>query len=174
MKRFNWSPTTYQKIDWEIFTPVYRKQTNKNLKWMNKFCMRKLPVGERIHSRESKFEERCCSCYANCETDDHLIQCPKRQRHRNEIMQTVDRLGKELDPRLHDILKDGLLKYFKGAEQTPYATLGSKSYHQLQTNQRKIGWANLIRGKFSRHWRKHQREFTQENKQFKKIHDMNI
>ena len=57
MKRFNWSPTTYQKIDWEIFTPVYRKKTNKNLKWMNKFCMRKLPVGERIHSRESKFEE---------------------------------------------------------------------------------------------------------------------
>ena len=87
-------------------------------------------------------------------------------------MQTVDRLGKELDPRLHDILKDGLLKYFKGVEQTPYDTPGSKTYHQLQTNQRKIGWDNLIRGKFSSHWRKHQQEFTQENKRLRKDHEM--
>ena len=94
MRRFNWSPSQYQKIDWEIFTPAYCQQANKNLKWMNKFCMQKLPVGERIHSRESKYKERCCSCYANCETDNHLLQCPKRQQHRNEIMQEVNQLGK--------------------------------------------------------------------------------
>ena len=88
-------------------------------------------------------------------------------------MQEVNRLGKEMDPRLHDILRDGLSKYFNGEEQTAYKTPGTKIYHQLQTNQRDIGWDNLIRGKFSKHWRIHQQEFTQENKHTKRIQDMN-
>ena len=129
---------------------------------MNKFCMRKLPVGERIYSRESKYKERCCSCYANCETDNHLLQCPKRKRHRNEIMQAVNCLGKEMDPRLHNILRDGINKYLKGEEQTVYKTPGKEEYHQLQTDQNKIGWDNLIRGKFSKHWRIHTEKQTRQ------------
>ena len=57
MTRFNWSPSQYQKIDWEIFTLVYRRQTDKNLKWRNKFYMQKLPVRQRILSRESIYDE---------------------------------------------------------------------------------------------------------------------
>ena len=37
MNRFNWTLSQYQKIEGEIFTPVFCQQTNKNLKWMNKF-----------------------------------------------------------------------------------------------------------------------------------------
>ena len=81
MTQFNWSPSQYYNIDWETFTPVYRRQTNKNLKWMNKFCMRKLRVGQKIHSRESKYDKRCYSCWANCKTDDHILQCLKLKRH---------------------------------------------------------------------------------------------
>ena len=77
-KRFGWTNTEYGKIDWSIFTPVYRRAQNKHRKWANKFCMRKLPVGLQMHARESKYDERCCSCWAECETDDHLLQCPKR------------------------------------------------------------------------------------------------
>ena len=36
--------------------------------------MRKLPVGQRLHARESKHDERCCSCWAESETDNHLLQ----------------------------------------------------------------------------------------------------
>ena len=31
MDKFNWSPSQYQKIDQEIFIPVYYRQANKNL-----------------------------------------------------------------------------------------------------------------------------------------------
>ena len=77
-KRFGWTNSVYGKIDWFTFTPVYRQEQNKHRKWANKFCMRKLPVGQRMHARESKHDERCCSCWADCETDDHLLQCPHR------------------------------------------------------------------------------------------------
>ena len=51
-----------------------------------------------MHTWESKHNERCCSCWAECETDGHLLQCPKRARYQNEIYQMIKRLGKEIDP----------------------------------------------------------------------------
>ena len=174
-ERFEWTNSEYGKIDWCIFTPVYRREKNKHLKWANKFCMRKLPVGQRLHERESKYNERCCSCLADYETDDHLFHCPKRSRYRNEIYQVIKRLGKEMDPVLQDILLDGVTKkYLTGTRQTKYivnssstqqteywdricqvrvdqerTTEGQKDeYWQLQRNQEAIGWDNLLRGKF--------------------------
>ena len=39
-QRFDWTNSEYGKIDWWIFTPVYRREKNKHLKWDNKSCMR--------------------------------------------------------------------------------------------------------------------------------------
>ena len=125
-KRFGWTNTEYGKIDWWIFTPVYRGAQNKHQKWANKFCMKKLPVGQRIHARESKYDERCCSCLANSETDDYLLKCPKRARYQNEIYQVIKRLGKEMDPVLLEILLDGVTKYLTGTRQTKYIVGSSR------------------------------------------------
>ena len=38
-KRFGWTNTKYGKIDWWIFSPVYRQEQNKHWKWINKVCM---------------------------------------------------------------------------------------------------------------------------------------
>ena len=97
-KRFGWTNSEYGKIDRFIFTPVYRREKNKHLQWANKFCIRKLPVGHRMHARESKHNERCCLCWANCKIDDHLLQCPKQARYRNEIYQVIKRLEKRNRP----------------------------------------------------------------------------
>ena len=56
-QRFGWKNTVYGKIECYIFSPVYRREQNKNRKWINKFCMRKLPVGQRLHARELKHDE---------------------------------------------------------------------------------------------------------------------
>ena len=87
--------------------------------------MRKLPVGQRLHARELKKNQRCCSCWAESETDDHLLRRPKRARHRNEIYQAIKRLRKEMDPVLLAILLDGVTKYLTGTRQTKYI-VGSK------------------------------------------------
>ena len=51
-ERFGWTNTLYGKIDWSISSPVYQREQNKNKKWINKLCMRKLPVGQQLHTRE--------------------------------------------------------------------------------------------------------------------------
>ena len=120
------------------------------------------PVGHRIHKKESKYDEQCCSCWASSETDDHRLQCPKQSRHRNEIYQTIDRFASELDPTLHDILRDGIGKYLGGKEQTTYKVEDPDGigYCVLQKNQAETGWNNLIRGKFSKHWRILEQKYT--------------
>ena len=113
-KQFEWTNSEYGKIDWWIFNPVHRGEKNKHLKWANKFFTRKLPVGQQIHARESKYDKQCCSCWTGCKTDDHLPQCLKQTRYRNEIYQVIKRLGKEMNPVLQDILLDGVTKYLTG------------------------------------------------------------
>ena len=92
----------------------------------NKFCMKKLPVGQQIHAQELKHDERCCSCWANSETDDHLLQCPKQARYQNKIYQVIKYLGKEMDPVLLKILLDGVTKYLTGTRQTKYIVGSSR------------------------------------------------
>ena len=87
--------------------------------------MRKLPVGQRLHTRELQHDERCCSCWTVSETDDQLLRCPKRARYLDKIYTVIKRLDKEIDPVLLEILLDGVTKYLSGTRQTKYI-LGSK------------------------------------------------
>ena len=79
-----------------------------------------------MHTRESKHDERCCSCWADCETDDHLLQCPKRAPHQNETYQVIKQFEKKMDPVLLDILLNGVTKYLTGTRQTKYIVSSSR------------------------------------------------
>jgi len=83
-----------------------------------------------------------------------------------------------MDPVLLEILLGGVTKYLLGTRQTKYIVGSSRrqqtsywdrireasgivippneehDYWQLQRNQEAIGWDNLLRGKFSKDWRK--------------------
>jgi hypothetical protein len=56
-----------------------------------------------------------------------------------------------LDPVLLDILREGLLQFFRDSciDPTPYPP----RYQRLLKQQHDIGWNNLLRGKFSEDWR---------------------
>lgn len=103
--------------------------------------MKKLLVGGKTHTRESEHDKRRCSCWTNCKTDDHLLQCPKQKQHRSEIFQTIDRLGNQIDPILHNILRDRLEKNLGRYEQSAYdkeSPTNGERYLQLQKNKQKL------------------------------------
>ena len=77
LERFKWSKSTHRNIEWDTFSAAFKNRVNKKYTFSQKFNMRKLPTGERMQNRGGHEDERCCSCQAPLETDDHLFQCPK-------------------------------------------------------------------------------------------------
>ena len=80
---------------------------------MHKFCIKKLPTGERVHKRDHFHDKRCTSCLDD-EDDDHLFTCTKRKSQRKNIFKQITVLRNTVDEKLCDILQEGLMAYFKG------------------------------------------------------------
>jgi len=164
-ERFGWSENLFDVIDWDIFRPVYKKHISKiGIQWLHKYCIKKLPTGERIHKRDHYHDKRCASCWHTTEDDNHLFQCIKRKNQRKNIMKQTNLLNKGIDPLLCDILKEGLLTYFKGESVTEamFRIRGQTKYERyklLIDQQLLIGWDNLLRGKFSTQWKIQQHSY---------------
>jgi hypothetical protein len=85
--RFEWSENIFDAIDWDIFRPVYKKHiASKGIQWLHKYCIKKLPTGERIHKRDHLHDKRCTSCWHTLEDDDHIFQCVKRRSLRKKSL----------------------------------------------------------------------------------------
>ncbi|OEU18182.1 hypothetical protein FRACYDRAFT_236453 [Fragilariopsis cylindrus CCMP1102] len=169
--RFKWSDNIFDLIDWDIFRPVYKKYlSTKGIQWMHKYCIKKLPTGERVHKRDHFHVKKCASCGWDKEDDDHIFQCEQRRSLRKKVINQINLLRNTVDPRLCDILKEGLMTYFNG-ESVSNAMLRLrgqedvdkeqifKRYTLLIDEQVVIGWDNLLRGKFSKQWKIQQKAF---------------
>jgi hypothetical protein len=114
-ERFKWSDNIFAIIDSDIFRPVYKKYTStKGIQWMQKICIKKLPTGERIHKRDHFHDKRCVSCWHTLEDDNHIFQCTKRRSLRKKVINQITLMRNRGEPRMCDILQEGLLTYFKG------------------------------------------------------------
>jgi hypothetical protein len=114
-ERFTWSDNIFDIIDWDIFRPIYKKYiSTKGVQWMHNFCIKKLPTGERVHTRDHFHDKRCASCWHNLEDDDHIFQCSKRRNKGKKVINEITLMRNCIDPRLCDILQEGLTTYFNG------------------------------------------------------------
>jgi hypothetical protein len=165
-ERFGWSENIFDIIDWEIFRPVYRKHISTNgVQWLHKFCIKKLPTGERVHKRDHFHDKRCASCWHTNEDDDHIFQCIQRRSLRKKIVKQINVMRNIIDPNLCDILQEGIMTYFKGDSTTTTMLRlrgqeGMDRYSLLIDQQTVIGWDNLLRGKFSKQWKIQQKAYT--------------
>jgi hypothetical protein len=93
----------------------------------------------------------------------------KRRSLRKKIINQINLMRNHIDPRLCDILQEGLLTYFKG-ESVTNAMLrirgqkGYEIYKLLIGEQTVIGRDNLLRGKFSKEWKIQQKVYVTRRK----------
>ena len=73
--------------------------------------LKQLPTGERMQKRGGFDDERCYSCGASIETDDHLFQCPKRPQFRRGILALIEETKPKLAPHLYQTLYMGVKEY---------------------------------------------------------------
>ncbi len=77
--RLQWDTRTFHAVDWETFGSVYPKM-QKRRNFVTKFGFYHLPTGERLHRRQSCYDDRCPTCQCPDEDDDHLLHCPTPAR----------------------------------------------------------------------------------------------
>jgi hypothetical protein len=165
LDKFGWSETIFEAVDWDISRAVYKKYIVKNgIQWMHKFCIGKLPTGERVHKQDYFHEKRCASCWHTVEDDNHDFTCVKRKAHRRSIIKQITILRKEADNNLCDILQEGIMAYLLGECMTNamlriQGQKGMERYDLLIDEQLLIGWDNLLRGKFTKQWRIQQKAY---------------
>jgi hypothetical protein len=165
-ERFGWSENIFDIIDWEIFRPSYKKHVStKGVQWLHKFCIKKLPTGERVHKRDHFHDRRCASCWHTNEDDDHIFQCIHRRSLRKKIVKQINIMRTTVDPKICDILQEGIMTYFNGESVTTTMLRlrgqeGMDRYSLLIDQQTVIGWDNLLRGKFSKQWKIQQKAYT--------------
>jgi hypothetical protein len=163
--RFGWSKNVFNLIDWDVFRPTYKKYiSNKGVQWLHKFCIKKLPTGERVHKRDHFHDKRCASCWHTIEDDDHIFQCNQRRSLRKKIVKQINTMRSTVDHRLCDILQEGLTTYFNGESITNTMLRlrgqeGMERYSLLIDEQIVIGWDNILRGKFSKQWKIQQKAY---------------
>ena len=132
---------------------------------MPKFCIKKLPTGERVHKRYHYHDRRCAPCWHVKEDDDHIFQCMKRSSLRKKVLKQINLiLENTVDPRLCDIMKEGIMVYFNGEAISANMLRiggqpGMKRYNLLIDEQVVIRWYNLLRGKFSKQWKIQQKAY---------------
>ena len=172
LKKFQWTDTIFDTVDWDIFRPVYKKYIAKNgIQWMHKYCSGKLPTGKRVQQWDHYHDRRCASCLEPVEDDNHIFTCEKRRAHRRSILNQIKTLRQTVDVQLCDILQEGIMAYFKGEcmSYTMFRIRGRRDinnkpcmerYHLLIDEQLLIGWDNLLRGKFTKQWRICQRAYV--------------
>jgi hypothetical protein len=137
---------------------------------MHKYCIKKLPTGERVHKRDHFHDQRCASCGRDKEDDDQVFQCANRRSIRKKVLNQINLLGNMVNPKLCDILREGLMTYFNGESvSTVILRLRGqenmdKRYRLLIDEQVVIGWDYVLRGKFSKQWRIQQKAYTTRRK----------
>ena len=63
--------------------------------------------------------ERCCSCGASIETNDHLYQYPKQPQFQREILALIEEFQLKLAPHLFQTLYKGVKQYICKYENNP-------------------------------------------------------
>ena len=106
-----WTSDAFNSIDWESYFSVY-SQYPRSRKFFYQFGWKKLLTGKRLHSRESRYDDRCPNCCCPDETDDHVFQCNSDDciRWRAALTQCInDTLTPFFNPDLLDMVNLGFI-----------------------------------------------------------------
>jgi ribonuclease HI len=169
-----WSPETFRIVDWEAFQSAV-SNTRETRTFTIKLINDLLPTGKRVHLYKEYYDDRCPSCDSRQEDRDHLFQCQDAQRDqwRTQFVENMTKTmqGVDTSPDLKRLLTEGLMSYF---HDTPYQLEGPEEIQHLALEQERIGWHQLLFGKFVKEWRTVQEAYLEATKTPLKINNHGV
>jgi hypothetical protein len=152
-ERFKWSDQCVNTVDWTAYTQAIGRYCTRRIQ-ITKLCNDLLPTARWVHRYDKLTTGHCLHC-GETEDRDHILRCTfaTRRLWRNDLLVHLREThsSNECDPRLLDILIDGLHTWF--SHSTVDSSRYPCSYHKLIREQNEIGWRHLFNGHLTTQWR---------------------
>jgi hypothetical protein len=152
-ERFKWSDQCVNTVNWTAYTQAIGRYRTRRIQ-ITKLCNDLLPTARWVHRYDKLTTDHCLHC-GETEDRDHIIRCTfaTRRLWRNDLLVHLraTHSSNECDPRLLDILIDGLHTWF--SHSTVDSSRYPRSYHKLIREQTEIGWRHLFNGHLTTQWR---------------------
>ena len=165
-KRFKWTASDFQKVDWDIFSKTFRTYSRTKQLGMTKLVHGLWNTGE----QQVKFKQDtlglCPGCKEKFETTAHVFQCAEietvdfRERELLQLREFLDE--QELPQQLKQNLFHGIAEWTRGEIDAPQymaptrgkVTAVDQIATLAYTEQTQLGWEAVFRGHLSVSWRK--------------------
>jgi hypothetical protein len=154
IKCSNWNfESRSSMVDWAAHGKATTALPKTQWMLITKFKNNILSVNTRMAVRHAGTPPHCASCHTEDETDNHLYTCLARPIWKKMTLDGLERLLDDLEthPDLSYLLLFGMRALVDPLWQPPMQARREQLDHLIDA-QDALGWQNLWRGLFSRHW----------------------
>ena len=190
-RKHHWDDQTLNSIDWDSHTAAVHAWPNvarlaptppdpppngttpppptgiigQHSTFLTKFLHHWLPVGKLVSRYDSHtYSMKCATCDAPTEDTNHFLRCTGRANWRSTLRTDLRKLSEKLqsDPILTELLLEGIQTWLVDSPMTTSPRY-TQPYQDLIGRQTKIGWQQLIYGRWAKEWKALQHQHLTRN-----------
>jgi hypothetical protein len=147
--KFEWSSITFDLINWDMQAKILATYDKNDQQRILKFVHEWLPTNHRLKRESQSMTARCPLCYYRVEDNMHLFNCshPKQIANRLALLQQISqaKIDNHMKPLLTAAIKSAILD----PSWQPDNTLVPQDYRRGVEDQNRIGWQQIMRGRFA-------------------------
>lgn len=164
--KYKWSPSTIELIDWQVHARALNQQHPYSKKTITQFIHRWLPTHGH-HGTKKDITTKCPIGHTHEESNDHFLNCENKEIGKEWESQTqilyneMNNLG--MDPILLYLLTMSITEWKTIQQPSIPSFLCIETYITLFQEQSKIGWNQIIYGRFTKTWVDIQNQYGEHN-----------
>jgi hypothetical protein len=145
-----WSSGTFDSVHWELQEKMLNTYDRNDQQRILKFVHEWLPTNHRLHRESQSTTARCPLCYFRVEDNMHLFNCshPKQAAIKLQLIQKIS------DSKIEEPTKNLIIAAVESVTLDPAwqpsNSIVPHEYKQGMQDQNKIGWQQIIRGRFAK------------------------
>jgi hypothetical protein len=154
--KYQWSEPVADTIDWMIHAAALQNFTQNRRKTLTQLIHEWLPVKGHPGRHLTNLNRLCPTCKQHLENQEHFLSCELTKNEWESRMSTA--INTAMTDSTHTHLRSILLWALLNCrdKNIPFTfTEHTRTYRKLIQEQTKIGWNQLLKGRWSTEWVKH-------------------
>jgi hypothetical protein len=148
-EKYEWNSSTFDLINWDLQAKILSTYDKNDQQRILKFVHEWLPTNHRLRRESQSTTARCPLCFFRVEDNIHLFQCshPIQMATKQDLLQKLNlaKLEEPLKPIIVAALKSAILD----PGWKPPGSLITEELTRGVKDQNRIGWQQVLRGRFA-------------------------